>query len=77
MQEESSEDELPQFTPAGMRPLIDDTRLLERVEQAATKEDLTNRTKQRQPTTTTKKCSLEVLTPIKKTNKKHLNSVKK
>ena len=30
MQEKSSEDELPQFTPAGMRPLIDDIRLLGR-----------------------------------------------
>ena len=30
IQEESSEDELPQFTPAGMRPLIDDIRLLDR-----------------------------------------------
>lgn len=47
MQEESSEDELPQFTPAGMRPLIDDTRLLERVKQATTKEDLTNQNQTR------------------------------
>ena len=30
IQEESSEDELPQFTPAGMRPLIDDIRLFDR-----------------------------------------------
>ena len=30
IQEESSEDELPQFTPAGMRPLIDDIRLSDR-----------------------------------------------
>ena len=30
IQEESSEDELPQFTPTGMRPLIDDIRLLDR-----------------------------------------------
>ena len=30
MQEEISEDELPQFTPAGMRPLIDGIRLLDR-----------------------------------------------
>ena len=30
IQEESSEDELPQFTPAGMRQLIDDIRLLDR-----------------------------------------------
>ena len=30
IQEESSEDEVPQFTPAGMRPLIDDIRLLDR-----------------------------------------------
>ena len=30
IQEEISEDELPQFTPAGMRPLIDDIRLLDR-----------------------------------------------
>ena len=47
MQEESIEDELPQFTPAGMRPLIDDTRLLERVKQATTKEDLTNQNQTR------------------------------
>ena len=30
IQEESSEDELPQFTPTRMRPLIDDIRLLDR-----------------------------------------------
>ena len=30
IQEESSEDELPQFTLAGMRPLLDDIRLLDR-----------------------------------------------
>ena len=30
MQEESSEDELPQFTPVGMIPLIEDIRLLDR-----------------------------------------------
>ena len=32
IQEESSEDEFPQFTPAAMRPLIDDIRLLDRKE---------------------------------------------
>ena len=30
IQEESSKDELPQFTPAGMRPLIDNIKLLDR-----------------------------------------------
>ena len=30
IKEESSEDKLPQFTPAGLRPLIDDIRLLDR-----------------------------------------------
>ena len=30
MQEERSEDELPQFTPDGVGPLIDDPKLLER-----------------------------------------------
>ena len=30
MQEENSEDELPQFTPAGMRLLIDDIGSLDR-----------------------------------------------
>ena len=43
VQQESSEDELTQFTLARMRPLIDDTRLLEKIKQATTKEeDLTN-----------------------------------
>ena len=42
VQQESSEDELTQFTLARMKPLIDDTRLLEKIKQATTKEDLTN-----------------------------------
>ena len=51
MQEESSEDELPQFNPAGMRPLMDDTILLERVKQATAKEDIINQNQIRRITT--------------------------
>ena len=51
MQEESSEDELPQFNPAGMRPLMDGTTLLERVKQATTKEDIINQNQIRRITT--------------------------
>ena len=61
-----------------MRPLIDDTRLLEKIKQATTKEDLTNQNQTgRTTSTTTTKCSLKALISIKKTNKKHLNSFRK
>ena len=52
VQEKSSEeDELPQFTPAGMRPLIGYTSLLERVKKVTTKEDITNQNQTRWTTT--------------------------
>ena len=52
MQEKSSEeDELPQFTLAGMRPLIGYTSLLERVKKVTTKEDITNQNQTRWTTT--------------------------
>ena len=52
VQEKSSEeDELPQFTLAGMRPLIGYTSLLERVKKVTTKEDITNQNQTRWTTT--------------------------
>lgn len=50
MQEESSEDELPQFNPAGTRRQTDDIRLLERVKQATTKENIPNENQTRRKT---------------------------
>ena len=40
IQEESSKDELPQFTPAGMRPLVDDIRLLDRRSNTSNDQEL-------------------------------------
>ena len=51
MQEETNEDKLPQFTTAGMRPLIDESRLLERVKHATIREDIPNQNHTRRTTT--------------------------
>ena len=51
VQEETNEDKLPQFTTAGMRPLIDESRLLERVKHATIREDIPNQNHTRRATT--------------------------
>ena len=61
MQDESSQDELPQFTPAGMRRQTDDIRLLERVKQATAKENISHQNQSRRKTNSNNNNNQEVI----------------